>query len=207
MFLDLLNSIGQNIRCDNADLTTGFSFDFALFSSSSGHNSTHGYYIPPNVTNYQEFLSQDTTHNNNSMVEPMTQLSLSSELNHIEEHLASSSEDLLQSSLYAFSPSNSIDLDMHSVDDRSPQSITMGVPSPSFSSSTASVPSSSTQRNRVFCNICLRDFGRKQELDRHQLTIHSTERRFGCDFCHKKFSRNDSLKRHKKSGRCRKHRL
>jgi uncharacterized Zn-finger protein len=52
------------------------------------------------------------------------------------------------------------------------------------------------------CEICLKGFGRRQDLKRHS-TIHTrVAKPFKCPNCSSAFSRNDALLRHVRTGRC-----
>jgi uncharacterized Zn-finger protein len=61
-----------------------------------------------------------------------------------------------------------------------------------------------TETERIFvCELCQRNFLRKQDLRRHKVSHTQSQKPFKCEHCGTAFSRSDALFRHLKAKRCR----
>lgn len=55
-----------------------------------------------------------------------------------------------------------------------------------------------------YCNLCKKKFTRKENLKRHNISVHIKDKKFMCIYCNKMFSRKDNLKQHMLKFGCKK---
>lgn len=51
---------------------------------------------------------------------------------------------------------------------------------------------------KYYCNLCKKYFKRKDNLKRHNISIHFKEKKYLCIYCNKKYVRNEDLNHHLK---------